>query len=436
MFLEEQVDVRVTNDATVGVRKKRMTPGVTNEELVTELGIWLSGLESFFASGHQSFLDGRDGKAAPDASREFRLVHSAIQRCSMLTARVLSSNGGIASAEAAVTWEIRFGEMLNLSAVLRDAAMLSEGLINSNSLGSGEWKAWCNLMSSRLASLPVFGKLIRHAENDGDRYLPSPLKELAVSDDFLSAEHSELALVLPRFGRILRWLDVVGKMLEADEPLKPAVLIFARVNEQIFELTSYINNRLERFPDEEAEMFSSLDAASYTASIELKKVYSQELAGLAGVRPSPSIYARMETAYALLSEGFQQMLAGFARLIDPKADVFTIFPNFAVKRDRSIALRKELWSAIQLVQAAENDPKKQTVESLQKTLREFLSGTARYLFYKDTETVERFIEEILVTKENKDLVPILHRFGAYLETLFGQVNLRAVLEKHPFDAQS
>jgi len=30
-------------------------------------------------------------------------------------------------------------------------------------------------------------------------------------------------------------------------------------------------------------------------------------------------------------------------------------------------------------------------------------------------------------------VPILHRFGAYVETLFAQVNMRAVLEKHPFE---
>ena len=36
-------------------------------------------------------------------------------------------------------------------------------------------------------------------------------------------------------------------------------------------------------------------------------------------------------------------------------------------------------------------------------------------------------------KENKELVPILHRFGAYLDTLFGQVSLRTVLAHHPFE---
>ena len=281
----------------------------------------------------------------------------------------------------------------------------------------------------------MYSKLVRFAENSGEKFLPGPLSDLAAGKGFLSTEHAELAMILPRFGKILKWLSVVGKMLEADEPLKPALLIFSRVNEQIFELTNFINNRLERFPGEEAELFASLDAASYTASIELKKVYSQELAGVARMRPSPSIYARMETAHSLLSEGFQQILAGFARLLDTKTDVFQLFPNFHIKLERSIVLRKELWLVVEVVKAAEKTPEKRKIDTMHKALREFMKGTVRYLFYKDTETVERFVEEILVTKQNKDLVPILHRFGAYLETLFGQVNLRTVLEKHPFDPE-
>lgn len=436
MFLEEQVDFRIRSDVRSTARKQKMRPGVSNETLITELGIWLSGIESFLAAGHHSVIDSSDHKGSADASREFRIVHSAIQRCSMLTARIMSSKGSAVSSQTAVTSEIKYGELTDLSRVLRDTALLGQGLISSTSLGTGEWKAWSDLLSSRFARLPVFEKLIRHAEKEGDQYLPSPLAELSASDDLLSVEQAELALVLPRFGRLLRWLSVVGTMLEADEPLKPALLIFARINEQIFELTSYINNRLEYFPDDEAEMFASLDAASYTASIELKKVYSLELAGLAGVRPSPSIYARIETAYSLLNEGFQQMLAGFARITNPETDVFGIFPAFALKRERSLELREELWSVVQVVQKAEAEPKKDRIAAMQKSLRDFMSGPAKYLFYKDTETVERFVEEILVTKENKDLVPILHRFGSYLETLFGQVNLRAVLEKHPFESKN
>lgn len=434
MFVEDQVEVRAENDTSGNVRPQRLTQPAATDDIVTDLGIWLSGLESFLASGHHSFSDSRDLKVLPDSTKEFRLVHSTLQRCAMLNARLLSANGGKAVPDAATAEGIRFGELAGLAAVLRDATLLSEGLIHSNMLGAGEWKAWSNLLIHRFRGLPTFARLIRLAEEAGKKYLPETLKDITESNGFLSAEHAELAVILPRFGMILRWLAVVGKMLEADEPLKPALLIFARVNEQIFDLTSYINNRLERSPNEEAELFSSLDAASYTASIELKKVYSQELAGVARMRPSPSIYARMETAHSLLSEGFQQILAGFARLLDPTVDVLELFPNFRVKLEQSVVLRKELREVAQVVQAAEAKPEKRQIETMHKTLREFLKGSSHYLFYKDTETVERFVEEILVTKQNKDLVPILHRFGAYLDTLFGQVSLRAVLEKHPFES--
>lgn len=311
--------------------------------------------------------------------------------------------------------------------------MLSEALIRSNNLGAGEWKAWSSLLTFQLSGLPIFTSLIQYAEEAGETYLPRELAKVAESEDFLSPEHAEIALILPRFGRILKWLSVIGKMLETDEPLKPALLVFARVNEQIFELTTYINSRLERFPDEEAELFSMLDAASYTASIELKKVYTQELAGIASMRPSPSIYARMETAHSLLNESFQQILAGLASIMDPKANVFKLFPNFSRKRESSIVLRRDLASVIEAVQAAETSPEKPKIDKLQNVLRKFMDGSVRFLFYKDTETVERFVEEILITKPNKDLVPILHRFGAFLETLLGQVALRAVLEHKPTD---
>ena len=162
----------------------------------------------------------------------------------------------------------------------------------------------------------------------------------------------------------------------------------------------------------------------------------QELAGLANVRPSRTIYARMETSHSLLNEGFQQILAGFARLVDPKISNADLFPTFKIKLDQSMVLRKELWLLAQIVKTAETDPSESKVDKMRKSLPEFMAGSARFLFYKDTETVERFVEEILVTRQNKDLVPMLHRFGAYLETLFGQVNLRTVLANHPFESNS
>ncbi len=239
--------------------------------------------------------------------------------------------------------------------------------------------------------------------------------------------------MLPRFAKILKWLSVVETRLQTDEPLKPSLLIFSRIYEQIQELTGYINNRLLRFPNEEDELFTQLDGAAYTASLELRKVYNYELAGLTEMRSTPLIYAKIETAFSLLNDSFQLTLINFAQLIDPKIETYKVFPKLKTKLEQSIILRRNLYGLSKSVKEAEQNPDKFPMKQLHTQLHDFLKTTVNFLFYKDRETVERFIEEVLVTSNKKDLVPILHRFGAYLETLFGQVNMRVVLANHPFD---
>jgi hypothetical protein len=141
----------------------------------------------------------------------------------------------------------------------------------------------------------------------------------------------------------------------------------------------------------------------------------------------------METAYSLLNDSFQQILTGFARLIDPSTEVTALFPSFGVKLQRSLLLRQDLWKLLKAVQKAEKDPEERPILELQKRLSEFLEESVHFLFYKDKESIERFTEEIFVTRDKKDLSGILHRFGTYLETLFGQVNMRAVLVDLPFE---
>jgi len=404
---------------------------IETSDVLVDLGIWLSGVESFLATGHISFGDVAEDKA-PNVAKEFRIVHSTLQRCAMLNALLLGKRNG---EKGAITDEISFNDLRDLSSVLRDACLLSEGMIHSNNLGPSEWKAWSGMLQHRFSTQRGFTKLIRHAETEGEKYLPDCLLRLTETKEELSTDHAELALILPRFAKVLKWLSVVGKMLDSDEPLKPSLLIFSRINDQIFEMTTYINNRLERFHDDEAELFGSLDAASYTASIELKKVYSQELAGVARLRPSPSVFARIETAHSLLNDGFQQILADFAQLLDPSTDVIKLFPSFRAKLDRSVTLRDELERVVKIVQATESKPEKKQIEAMRKLLKDFMKGSVRFLFYKDSETVERFVEEILITKSDGDLVPLLHRFGAYLETLFGLISMRAVLAQQKIDGK-
>ncbi|MCV4615447.1 hypothetical protein OFM04_36660, partial [Escherichia coli] len=77
-----------------------------------------------------------------------------------------------------------------------------------------------------------------------------------------------------------------------------------------------------------------------TASLELKKVFQQELRGIIGLLPPTSGYARIETAYGLLLDSFQQILVELARTAEPNATPFDFFPRFQLKLDQSLVLRE------------------------------------------------------------------------------------------------
>jgi len=430
--IDNPAEVRVTDHADQAGQPRTggQGPYASADETAAELGIWLSSLESFIGMRH-SFA-GRGASNATDASKEFRLTNAALSRCAGICARLSASGLPLRSDVSMPNLGVTTDEFRDLVSVLRDLLQIGRCYGRAEPLSTGEWHAWRNLLTEKINTVPATRSFIYYAEECGERYLPEPLKSFSRSSAEMTPEQAELALVLPRFAVVLKWLSVVGKMLASDEPLKPALMIFARVNEQAQELITYINNRLERFPDNSTEMFASLDGAAYLASIEIKKVFTHELTGLIQIKPAPRIYSGMETAYSILNESFQHILAGMVKFVDPAVDGFLLFPSFRANFERSLALRQELWQLVQLTQAAEADPEKGKIQALNKSLREFMSGPVRFLFYKDTETFERFVEEIMVSKEERDLVPILHRFGAYLETLFGQVSMRAVLEKHPF----
>ncbi len=414
------------------------------DELTFKLGLWLSGLESFLNLRSSTLAE--ENPTSSDWSKEFRLTHSVLLMCSKLTldlAKCIKSENGEATEDDEIeildnlelnknTSKFSFDEILELAHALKESVLLSEGLLRAAPLNFNEWRAWSNSLADHLKSVDALDKLIKFAEQEGENYLPKALKELLEKDGVPSELVADLKLVLPYFAKILKWLSVVGKMLKNDEPLKTTLLLFARVNEQMQEMMSYINNRLLRFQDEENALFGSLDGAAYTASIELRKVYNQELKGLAEVRPTPLIYAKIETAYSLLNDSLQLTLVNFAQLLDHSVEATDIFPNLQTKEEQSLELRENMWNMLQSVKDAEQSPEKYSLESLHDKLVTFRDQNLYYLFYKDMETVDRFIQEVLITKENKDLVPILHRFGAYLETLLGQVNMRAVLSNHPF----
>lgn len=400
------------------------------EQALFEIGAWLGGIDSFISTGGRTFGERRSGERRADLINELRVVRLALQRCSHLLFLIRMTAAG--DTEARTTLE-RHGldsdRLRVVAAVLRKILIRCETLHRADSMTPGEWRIWCDTLRSDMGSEPGIAVLLALVDRTDKSTIPERLKPF--TGHHVDSDIAAVSDTIARIGRILRVLGLVGSMLERDEPLKPAILVFAKVNTMTLDMIAYLNKRFERMPAD-GEITSSLDGAAYIAAMELKKAVQQELAGILSLRTATGIFARTETAYSLLNESFQQILTGLARHIDESADMFELFPNFSAKRINSGRLRSALFRIGELTRTAELDPGKANIASLHEALKNFSDNELVYLFFKDIETFERFVEEILVTKQKKDLVPILHRFAAYVETLFAQVNMRAVLADQPF----
>lgn len=397
-------------------------------EVAFEIGAWLAGIECFMGSGRDMFA-AESASSAQDLRREFRIGNAAFLQISKLIFRLRRT---MSSPDSVTVADISRAELDRFSMILRRAIIMGESHSASNRLTLAEWQAWADLIMTDLLGNGTAFRFMSYSLASGYGSLPAAMRDIFERPEVEVADRVDFRDVVPRVATALRYLEIVGRMMRQDEPLKPSVLLLSAVHEQARQMIDHINDRLERFPNEEAALFNSLDSASYSASLELKKVFRQELRGIVGILPPTSVFARIETAYSLLLDSFQQILLDLARSVDPKVTLFDFFPRFQIKLDQSLILRDHLWQILKAVRSAEESPEKANVDHLKQELADFVTITIRFLHYKDEETFERFNEEVYAARDKKDLVPILHRFGAYLETLFGQVCMRGVLADHPF----
>ncbi len=417
----------VVSPESITSETPRVLPPIDVHETVFEIGAWLAGIRSFAATCQPTFA-GENRSQALDLSREFRILTLSLLHISKLTLRLQRSVSDPLLGEMGV----RQDQINTFSRIVRDALMLADSHARTAAISTGEWQAFISALTNRLDEDPVDSRFRRYSIDGSYAYLPWGLRSLFERDDIDLSDRVDYFEVVPKVAAALRYLEIVGRMMRDDEPIKPALLILSAVHDQARSMIDQINLRLEKNPNEEAALFNSLDSASYGASLELKKVFQQELRGITGVLPPTSVFARTETAYSLLLDSLQQILLDLAQTIDPKATLFDFFPRFQVKLDQSLILREHLWQILKAVKTAEESPVKEKVAGLKQELADFVTITIRFLHYKDEETFERFNEEVHAAVDKKDLVPVLHRFGAYLETLFGQVCMRAVLAEHPF----
>src|SRR4029079_10545690 len=124
----------------------------------------------------------------------------------------------------------------------------------------------------------------------------------------------------------------------------------------------------------------------------------------------------------------QQSTITLAMVFDPELMGARLFNNSDMRYRQSLQLCHDLAALLQVVENCETSLEENKLEVLSSGIKKFRDESLECLMYSDWPQFESFCERInLAGIEKGSLASLLHQFRCYLETLLGQVRMRAVL---------
>jgi hypothetical protein len=416
-----------------------------------ELAVWLRALRSFFNAANHPLTE---TERASIGERSFKcetgVVRDALVRCLQLLSNLtrgevppaLGDEGGAAplqdtkpSAAGALGLVSAKDSLRDLGEVFKDVCRLSEALLESSSVGFGAWSSLGSILERELRRSEAAKLILAAGQAAGAAELQEQLVKLA--QGLMPEELGEdLLEIFQAFSRLLTLLRFIEVSLKGDTQLKRLLPVFTLIHEETRALLDFIEGRALRVEGVERGASEILDGTAYAVRMELRKAFEHELTGLCSLRQPPQLFAKVENATGLLRDCYQQSVVALAHSFEPGFDGGALFRSFTTKLEQSLELRRELWGLVLLVARSSADNHEPPATQVLEAMNAFGDGSQRYLMYKDWEALERFTEEIDSARDSGELSRTLHRFEAYLETLFGQVNMRAVLADRPFDPKS
>jgi hypothetical protein len=415
------------------------------------LGLWLRALVSFFKLRNHPFNETEQADASTrDWSNELRIARRCLLQSTQYALSlgvpqsagrgptVLGGTGDLSLPDSLAPAEeaqaaVASDSTVALAETLTNLCAMCEAMMEAHAVSFHAWSNLGKVLTRELNRSTLAQRLLRAADHHASAGLQAPLLRIARQENAPAAQSSDLLAIFASLSRMLQRLSFIEGVLRRDQPLKFLLPFFTLLHEEGRSLIEFIETRAMRVEGMDEAVFDTLDGTNYALSMELRKVFAHELVGLSSLRQPTAIYAKVENAYGLLRDCFQQSTVALAQLFDPSIEGAHLFDTFQTKLQQSLALRRDLWTLLQLVRRAEKERDQRPVAPLLERLSEFREGSLRYLMYKDWEACERFMEEVGAARGAVELAPVLHRFGAYLETLHGQVNMRAVLVNHPFE---
>jgi len=246
--------------------------------------------------------------------------------------------------------------------------------------------------------------------------------------------------------RLLRYLNCIDITTKRNISISCGLLILTLVRSEIRQLIKFFERELgkEHFSGVR-EIFQPL---TFQFSIELKRVYHQELRNVLEMKTIRNLRGRIENSHGILKNLIEQSIVQIAEHFDPSIKGENIFITFITKLGQSMKLREDLYILHKMLTMFEEnisvDTKRATIfDSLRNYMLYLESFTFKLLRYDDYEEFSRFFNDFLSEARNgslsgadaKKLTDRVHNFRIFLETTLNQINNRTELQGRPIDTE-
>ena len=232
------------------------------------------------------------------------------------------------------------------------------------------------------------------------------------------------------FEDLLRLLDclrpIESHLHQVDEAEETFALI-QFIHDEACALVKFIREDALTCEALDEEMCDTLDGITFAVSHDLQRVFEARLPGATEEKTGRVVVGKLFRAHDMLTNCLQQATISLATMFDPELVGTKLFGNLDMGYRQSVQLCEDLSTLLKLVEACVETRVEPAFANLTAGIEKFRNEGMECLRYSDCPQFEGFCESIQLAATPSELEPVLHQFRCYVETLLGQVRMRAVL---------
>jgi hypothetical protein len=228
--------------------------------------------------------------------------------------------------------------------------------------------------------------------------------------------------------RLLECLSLIESHLGQVDAAQETFAFFQLIHDDACTLVDYIRTDGLDCQLMTEELTDTLDGIAFAVNHDLRRVFETESIGPPANKEAHVVAGKLYRAHDVLTNCLQQSTITLAIVFDPELAGARLFNSSDMRYRQSLQLCQDLSKLIELVETSEEKKMEPTLTRLAAGIETFRNDSMEFLMYSDWPQFESFCERItLSTTDVQELESVLHQFRCYLETLLGQVRMRAVL---------